>query len=294
MTVVLSPAEAHQYLKQLDRVEMLSGPEYCEWPFLAQVFQEVVASPLYQQFRFVITDLSQSRLSLIKSPLDKQTVLFYTSNEDFSLPKYISEVGRVFTPYWHEAQGFSHVYPIPLGPNGYLPEPNWIPWQDRHYRVFFSGHMNKYRQGFYAACGEWLFTLNKKKLDVPTFIGWTSLFNSGLKGADYSQYLMDAHIALIPRGYSLNTFRFYEAMRNGNIIFCNQQARNHFTENCPMVVFDEDWNELTPILFKLLQQPQWLWETHQQTLAHYQQVCAPAPTAQYILNILAQYQGELE
>ena len=88
-------------------------------------------------------------------------------------------------------------------------------------------------------------------------------------GADpevYSRKLMDARLALVPRGTTPDTFRLWEALRYGVVpIVDASPGRTYFYDGAPLVTVRR-WRELERVVPGLLNDPERLEALHQRCL----------------------------
>ncbi len=95
----------------------------------------------------------------------------------------------------------------------------------------------------------------------------------------YSRMLMDSRVALCPRGGSLETYRFFEAMCFGAIPITEQLPDRYFYTGSPAVRV-RHWGELPAVLDRLLADPA-AWRTrHEAALRWWYERCSPAAVAQ--------------
>jgi hypothetical protein len=74
------------------------------------------------------------------------------------------------------------------------------------------------------------------------FYGTTASFaESTMTGAGdrYTEIMADTRIALAPRGSSVETYRFFEAMRQGCVVICDRLPPHWFYAGCPAVQIDD-------------------------------------------------------
>lgn len=104
----------------------------------------------------------------------------------------------------------------------------------------------------------------------------------------YSEAMMNTRICPIPRGTSLETFRFFEALRYGCILITEALPPRWFYQGAPAIQI-QDWDELEPVLLELLHNQQLLQIKHQESLHWWSTKCSEAATGAYIaeqLNLL--------
>jgi hypothetical protein len=101
----------------------------------------------------------------------------------------------------------------------------------------------------------------------------------------YSRELMDTKICLVPRGGSLETYRFFEALRYGCVVVTEALPSRWFYDGAPAVRV-EDWNDVERILKKLLEDEQLLQREHQRTLEWWRTKCSEEAVGTYVANQL--------
>jgi hypothetical protein len=110
-------------------------------------------------------------------------------------------------------------------------------------------------------------------------------------GAGYAQVMSDTKICLAPRGSSVETFRLYEAMRQGCVVICDRHPPHWFYRDCPMVQIG-DWSKLDAVLTELLADPARLQELHHRSLKWWEEVASERAVAQAMAARLAQSQPD--
>lgn len=102
----------------------------------------------------------------------------------------------------------------------------------------------------------------------------------------YSTTLMDTRICLVPRGTSLETFRFFEGLRAGCVLIAERLPSRWFYDDAPVLTLD-DWSELSDVLDTLLQNPNALRERHRASLHWWESVCSEEAVGRYMAHTLA-------
>jgi hypothetical protein len=85
-------------------------------------------------------------------------------------------------------------------------------------------------------------------------------------GDRYTEIMADTRIALAPRGSSVETYRFFEAMRQGCVVICDRLPPHWFYAGCPAVQID-DWGNLEAEVKALSADPERLKDLHRRSLA---------------------------
>jgi len=114
----------------------------------------------------------------------------------------------------------------------------------------------------------------RRRSDQPTVVRLTPGFASATpdEARAYSEALMDARICLSPRGGSVETFRFFEAVRYGCVVVTEPLPARWFYAGAPVVTVRR-WARLPDVLESLLDDPQGLRERHEATLAWWHERC---------------------
>jgi hypothetical protein len=99
------------------------------------------------------------------------------------------------------------------------------------------------------------------------FFGTTGSFTDSIKtgGERYSEIMADTKIALAPRGSSVETYRFFEAMRQGCVVICDRLPPHWFYQGCPAIQID-DWSNLEAEVKALSADPERLLDLHRRSL----------------------------
>jgi hypothetical protein len=198
------------------------------------------------------------------------------------------------------------IHAIPLGYGNQLDLPV-RPLSDRAIDVFFAGSV-EHRQAPPWSLGRWvqspktlarqamidhLRTIDHTRPDLtvvhstPSSFAWNALHYGTDAGADvldadgYSARMMNTKICLVPRGTSLETFRYFEALRYGCIPVTERLPDRWFYTGAPGVCVD-DWSELPALVDRLLADPAHLDRLHREALAWWNNVCAPEAVGRFI------------
>lgn len=273
------------FLKSIPSLEVLIDPHFVELPMLAALFTELIRQSDFESYRWLIVTCHHD-FNQVQTTLNQDCVLVYLSNEDGLLPACTSQVKAVFTPYCRQWPLPAKVSIIPLGCNGDLPEPTWIPFEERQLDVFFSGQAIPQRGPFILAAMELLAAMQTRS-HFQGQITLSSQFRGGLSPELYSQSLMNSKIALLPVGFSPITFRFFEAMRSGCLLVTHRLPPFWYLDGLPLLHMPLDWHDLSDKIMALLMDSEYQLELHQRTRWHYQNKLSPQAVAQYMFNQLA-------
>jgi hypothetical protein len=102
---------------------------------------------------------------------------------------------------------------------------------------------------------------------------------------EYSHALMDARLALVPRGAVTETHRFFQALKYGCVIVTETRPPGWYYEQAPAVRLGH-WDELEEVLVPLLAQPERLEALHRQSLAWWDHVCSEEAVGRLMAHAL--------
>lgn len=200
------------------------------------------------------------------------------------------------------------VFPIPLGYANQDPLPI-RPILDRPNDVHFAGSVfhrpaaqlsprrwlgtpkSRSREEMVAA----LKTLQARRPDFAVDLRLTEVFaphavtrgtsdqNEMMDARQYAQAIMDAKVCLVPRGTSMETFRYFEALRFGCIVICEALPDRWFYNGSPAVQV-ERWSELPDLLEALLDAPARMEELHAAGLAWWEERCSEDAVGRYMAD----------
>jgi hypothetical protein len=120
------------------------------------------------------------------------------------------------------------------------------------------------------------------------FYGATASFTeSTMSGAGdrYTEIMADTKVALAPRGSSVETYRFFEAMRQGCVVICDRLSPHWFYVGCPAIQID-DWGDLEAGVKALSADPDRLADLHRRSLAWWDEKLSEPAVAQVIARRL--------
>jgi hypothetical protein len=90
---------------------------------------------------------------------------------------------------------------------------------------------------------------------------------------DYSRGLMDSRLALVPRGATTETHRFFQALKYGSIVVTDTVPPIWFYEQAPMVRL-RHWDELEETVLPLLRDEARLERLHRESLRWWEMSCS--------------------
>lgn len=102
----------------------------------------------------------------------------------------------------------------------------------------------------------------------------------------YSKRMMNSKICLVPRGTSLETYRFFEALRYGCIPITEPLPSRWFYDEAPHVPL-RDWSALGPAVDRLISDPSQLQRKHDEALRWWDRVCSPQTVGTFIADKIA-------
>jgi hypothetical protein len=97
----------------------------------------------------------------------------------------------------------------------------------------------------------------------------------------YSRTMMDTKICVVPRGTSLETYRFFEALRFGCVVIAERLPQRWFYDGAPALRV-RDWSELDRLVPSLLADPQRLAQLSAASLAWWAQCCSEDAVGDYL------------
>jgi hypothetical protein len=103
----------------------------------------------------------------------------------------------------------------------------------------------------------------------------------------YANDMMDARIALVPRGTAAESYRLFEAWRYGCIVICEPLPPRPFLDGAPSIIL-RSWRELDRALGDLLDDRPRQRELHEASLRWWRNVCSEEAVG---LRLAAQLRG---
>jgi len=204
---------------------------------------------------------------------------------------------------WHQytKKSVSPVYTIPLGYANQEALP-LKPIEERSRDVFFSGSVEHRNDSSYLR--QWLGTpkyharrrmleslkdIKNHHPDVRIDVEVKDTFMSAVEASaeTYSERMMDAKICPAPRGTSLESFRFFEALRFGCIPIVHTLPSRWYYDDAPVIRID-DWRELEDVVLHLLNRPSLLQEKHNAALEWWDEYCSEKAIGTFIAKRINQ------
>lgn len=192
------------------------------------------------------------------------------------------------------------IFPIPLGYYRQIELPV-VPMRQRRYDVYFGGSTFNEPHEWY----EWRHWLQSPKnmsranmlrqlellakqhprLSISTTQTASFLGTTTDDVLAYSHSMMQTRICVVPRGTSLETYRYFEGMRAGCVVLCERLPSRWFYDGAPAITVD-DWSELNSTILRLLSDPEGMERLHLSSLAWYNDRCSPAALGLYLAQRL--------
>ena len=180
------------------------------------------------------------------------------------------------------------------------------PFESRRYLVGFLGSIENRdirsfrprgwsRRPKVIARSRMAHSLQKLAASAPesVFYGATASFTESTMtnaGDRYTEIMADTKIALAPRGSSVETYRFFEAMRQGCVVICDRLPPHWFYVGCPAIQID-DWGNLEAEVKALSADPERLRDLHRRSLAWWDEKLSERAVAQVIARCLERPSG---
>jgi hypothetical protein len=95
----------------------------------------------------------------------------------------------------------------------------------------------------------------------------------GSEVSDYAADMMNARVALVPRGTAAESYRLFEAWRYGSIVICEPLPPRPFLQGAPVITLDS-WQDLEGALLSLLADTGRQRELHEASLRWWRDVCS--------------------
>jgi len=106
----------------------------------------------------------------------------------------------------------------------------------------------------------------------------------------YAEAMMDARVALVPRGTAAESYRLFEAWRYGCIVVCEQLPPRSFLQGAPAITL-RSWTELEPALESLMNDPDRQQALHEASLAWWRDVCSEQVVGHRLASTLGRLDG---
>jgi hypothetical protein len=193
------------------------------------------------------------------------------------------------------------VVDVPLGVRAFYHR-DLVPFDERRYDVMFAGSLVnepgedarrfptqkvRFRRDFLAALAEAQQARPGVRFSVRTVPShWTAM----RAVAAYLDELVQSRIVLCPRGSSLDTHRFFEALRFGCVPVYEVLPRRPYYLGSPAVRC-ADWSRLPQVIDDLLADPVGLRQRHEAALQWYDAHVAPPAVAVTVSDAIRRHVG---
>lgn len=190
------------------------------------------------------------------------------------------------------------VLDVPLGIRAYFHR-DFVPFEERQYDVMFAGSLVnqpgedtrflpaqkwRARRDFLAAVDRAREQRPKLSFSVRTVPShWAAMRWVG----EYLEELSQSRVVLCPRGSSLDTHRFFEALRFGCVPIYEMLPKRSYYTGSPAVQC-ADWRKLPDVLDRLFADPVELRQRHEAALRWYDEHVAPAAVGATIAHEIKQ------
>jgi hypothetical protein len=124
---------------------------------------------------------------------------------------------------------------------------------------------------------------DRSDIQVDLRVKDTYLESMDASAQTYSEGMMNAKICPVPRGTSLESFRFFEALRFGCIPVVEGLPSRWFYDEAPAIQVS-DWNELGDIVSHLLRNPDTLRTKHAAVLEWWETQCSEQAVGEFMAD----------
>jgi hypothetical protein len=129
--------------------------------------------------------------------------------------------------------------------------------------------------------------LQAARPELKLFVKMTSCFHS-VPAADrtlFPEALSNAKVSLVPRGSSLETFRFFESMRAGCVLITESLPASEYYDGCPCFRVS-DWGEIQELIPSIINDPPRMRSLQEETLRWWQTMCCEEAVARRMARVL--------
>jgi hypothetical protein len=272
-----------------DVVAVVLGDEWCRVPSYAQ---DVLAT-----FKCYGTSLPLG-LKGFTLPHDLLELGKYLRTQIHRLPGLLRRFARRARNERKEHSHASPIFDIPLG-YGNQEERPVTPIEERPTDLFFSGSVQHAPKPSWSlrhwiqnpktisrtAMLKHLRKLQSRRPDLNVDVATTSEFawnaihydkeeaGDMMDAETYSRHMMNTKICVVPRGTSLESYRFFEALRYGCVILSDPLPTRWFYDGSPAITL-KNWRQLPEVANRILNNPAFLHEKHRAALSWWEEVCS--------------------
>jgi len=228
--------------------------------------------------------------NLKKLPNLKNMVVFlYTPHEWHYVPDYSKQENvLIFKNYFDKTVYREHtsIHGFPLPPLSSMSMRDCPPLKERENDVYFSGQSHS-RQSFFEKYMRIKDRLEKSFIDKKIKIQFNPNFYGGITPEEYDNDLINSKICLCPRGASVETFRYSECLKRGNIIISEKMPDAWYYENSPAITIG-DWTNVGHYLKRLLSDKEAMQKLSNLSKNHWEKNFSEAAVARYIFEKINQ------
>ncbi|HZO37433.1 MAG TPA: hypothetical protein VFB41_11240 [Solirubrobacteraceae bacterium] len=181
------------------------------------------------------------------------------------------------------------VEPAPLGYHNQVELPI-VPIEQRATFAYFAGSVEEPHRSWLPSAKtssrRRMLAAARRFTAAPTVLRTTPSFGASTEADPlaYSTELMNSVVCLCPRGGSVETFRWFEAMRAGCVVVCEPLPRFWFYSGAPAIEL-RDWDELPALLERLHGDPAELRRLHEASLAWWASGCGERALARRLAAV---------
>jgi hypothetical protein len=193
-----------------------------------------------------------------------------------------------------------NVHTIPLG---YYRQANvpFVPINQRRFDTYFGGSFTQRgtsRLALHRLAPKFLSRARMMKrlrtiaqrhpeFSIGTDVTTSFQHTNGDDATRYSQTMMETKICVVPRGTSLETYRFFEALRFGCAVIAERLPRHEFYTGSPALRV-RDWSDLDRLIPELVADPQRLERLSAASLAWWSQHCSEDAVGAYLAGCIGE------
>jgi hypothetical protein len=219
----------------------------------------------------------------------------------FSLP-YAAAFVRDFARQWILGRTLPawRIYDLPLGYFRQIAVP-FVAINERQFDVFFAGSTvnrkdqirlsDRFKPKFIsrATMLKALRTLAAKQPQLAISTTLTSGFaeRTADVAVTYSLHMMQTKLCLVPRGTSLETYRFFEGIRFGCVILAERLPHRWFYDGAPVITVP-DWRRLSDLIPDLLADSERLASLSEASLRWWSERCSEDAVGTYVAKTLSE------
>ncbi len=272
-----------------DVIAIVVGDEWCRVP---KYFHKVKAT-----FKcYGIDQKLESNFICNPSYLNFLTTIQFISNWFMKLPNILNYILQISKFIFTLDRTKHPIYDVPLGYANQL-DLSVKSFDERIYDISFLGSVSHRKYSVWNP-KYWLKTpkqfsrqsmilllqgVIQKHPEFKVELSFTDNFGASLDtdAHVYSEKMMNTKICLIPRGTSLETFRFFEAIRYGCIAITEGLPSRWFYDGNPAIQL-KDWEELEMTLENLLSDRQLMQKKSQESLDWWNSKCSESSVGYYM------------